>query len=76
MKANNGTTVYHTNKYYLGVNEVRKMFNLGRDKAYRLIKSMREELIKSGKLTPEYPEGKIPRPYFEERMMINKERRT
>ena len=40
------------------------------NKAYELIRELREELIEAGKLTPAYPQGKVPRKYFLERCMI------
>ena len=40
------------------------------NKAYELIRQLRDELVKAGKLTPAYPIGKVPRKYFFERCMI------
>lgn len=41
-----------------------------KNKAYELIRQLRQELIDDGKLTPAYPQGKVPRKYFLERCMI------
>ena len=40
------------------------------NKAYELIRQLRDELVEAGKLTPAYPTGKVPRKYFFERCMI------
>ena len=57
-------------KYYCGVAEVMECLGCKENKAYELIRQLREELIKAGKLTPAYPQGKVPRKYFLERCMI------
>lgn len=57
-------------KYYCGVTEVMEYLGCKENKAYELIRKLRDELIKDGKLTPAYPQGKIPRKYFFERCMI------
>ena len=54
-------------KYYIGVKEV---MDCKENKAYELIRQLRDELVKAGKLTPAYPIGKVPRKYFFERCMI------
>ncbi len=61
---------YQTNRYYCGMKEVMDILGCKEDKAYRLIRSLRKELIDSGRLTAEYPSGKIPRKYLMERLMI------
>lgn len=57
-------------KYYFGVTEVMGYLGCKENKAYELIRKLREELIEAGKLTPAYPQGKVPRKYFLERCMI------
>lgn len=57
-------------KYYCGVDDVMEYLGCKENKAYELIRQLRDELIKAGKLTPAYPQGKIPRKYFFERCMI------
>ncbi len=58
------------NKYYFGVEEVMEYLGCKENKAYELIRALRKELIDSGKLTPAYPHGKVPKNYFLERCMI------
>lgn len=59
-----------TNRYYCGATEVMEYLGCKENKAYELIRQLREELITDGKLTPAYPQGKVPRKYFFERCMI------
>lgn len=58
------------NKYYCGVEEVMEFLGCKENKAYCIIRELRNELERKGKLTPAYPPGKIPRKYFYERCMI------
>ena len=51
-------------KYYCGVAEVMEYLGCKENKAYELIRELREELIEAGKLTPAYPQGKVPRKVF------------
>ncbi len=57
-------------KYYCGAGDVMDYLGCKENKAYALIRQLRKELISAGRLTPEYPQGKIPRKYFLERCMI------
>lgn len=57
-------------KYYCGAKEVMEYLDCKENKAYELIRELREELIEAGKMTPAYPKGKVPRKYFLERCMI------
>lgn len=57
-------------KYYCGVEDVMNYLGCKENKAYEMIRQLRKELINDGKLTPTYPQGKIPRKYFLERCMI------
>ncbi len=61
---------YHTEKYYCTVQEVMEIVGCKRRKAYQIISSLRNELVTSGKLTPEYPHGRVPRKYLQERLMV------
>lgn len=54
-------------KYYIGAKEVMEYLDCKENKAYELIRQLRDELVKAGKLTPAYPIGKVPRKYFFER---------
>lgn len=58
------------NQYYFGAAEVMKYLGCKENKAYESIRSLRKELIDAGKLTPAYPQGKVPKKYFFERCMI------
>lgn len=60
-------------KYYCGAEDVMNYLGCKENKAYDLIRQLREELIEAGKLTPAYPIGKVPRKYFLERCMIDEE---
>lgn len=55
---------------YISCKEVMEYLGCKQNKAYEVIRDLRMELIKSGKLTPAYPQGKVPRKYFFERCMI------
>ena len=57
-------------KYYCGAEDVMAYLGCKENKAYELIRKLREELIEAGKLTPAYPQGQVPRKYFLERCMI------
>lgn len=57
-------------KYYFGAEEVMMYLGCKENKAYEMIRALRKELIDAGKLTPAYPQGKIPKKYFLERCMI------
>lgn len=58
-------------KYYIGAKEVMEYLDCKENKAYELIRQLRDELVKAGKLTPAYPIGKVPRKYFFERCILN-----
>ena len=60
-------------RHYVDVIEAMKYLDCKQSKAYELIRSLRNELIESGRLTPEYPSGKVPRKYFFERCMIEEQ---
>ncbi len=59
-------------KYYIGAQEVMEYLDCKENKAYELIRQLRDELVKAGKLTPAYPIGKVPRKYFFERCVVRK----
>lgn len=56
-------------KYYISANEVMEYLGCKENKAYELIRQLRDELVEAGKLTPAYPTGKVPRKYFFERCL-------
>lgn len=53
-------------KYYT-VEDVMELLGVKQSKAYQIIRSLRDELISSGKLLEEYPVGRIPKKYFDTR---------
>lgn len=57
-------------KYYFGVEDVMAYLGCKENKAYEIIRTLKQELVDAGRLTPAYPQGKIPRKYFMERCMI------
>lgn len=60
-------------KSYCCASEVMDLLGIKRNKAYELIRGLRKELVDAGKLTPDYPQGKVPRKYFMQRCMISEE---
>lgn len=56
---------------YYSVVEVMEMLGCKEDKAYKIMRSLKSELVKAGKLTPDYPAGKVPKGYFNERCCID-----
>lgn len=57
-------------RYYIGVGDVMAYLGCRENKAYEVIRALKQELVEAGRLTPAYPQGKIPRKYFMERCMI------
>ena len=55
--------------YYTAA-EVREMMGVSRDTAYRMIRSLRSDLIADGQLAKGYPSGKIPKKAFNKLYMI------
>ena len=57
-------------KPFIAAKEVEETLGVSRDKSYKIVRHLRDELISAGKLTEEYPKGKCPRSYFNEKCMI------
>lgn len=57
-------------KPYCDANDVMAFLGCKENKAYKMIRNLRKELIDKGRLTKEYPQGKVPRKYFLEKCMI------
>ena len=55
---------------YYDVNEVMEMLGVKEDKAYKIMRAIKQELVKDGKLIADYPAGKVPKKYFDERCCI------
>ena len=51
---------------YYTINDVSAALGCSRAKACTMIKYVREQYIASGKMTPVYPAGKIPKKFFNE----------
>ena len=62
--------VVKAERSYYDVNEVMDMLGCKQDKAYKIMRAIRQELIKEGKLIADYPTGKVPKKYFDERCCI------
>ena len=56
--------------YYTAA-EVREMMGVSRDTAYRMIRSLRSDLIADGQLAKGYPSGKIPKKAFNKLYMLD-----
>ncbi len=56
--------------YFIGAEEVMGYLGCKQNKAYEIIRDLKQELVEAGRLTPAYPRGKIPKKYFMERCMI------
>lgn len=68
--ANTPGAISSPSKCFCGVEEVMEYLGCKENKAYSLIRGLRKELVDAGRLTKEYPQGKVPRKYFLERCMI------
>lgn len=55
---------------YYDVNEVMEMLGVKEDKAYKIMRAIKQELVKDGKLIADYPAGKVPKKYFDVRCCI------
>lgn len=55
--------------YYTAA-EVMVIMGVSRDKAYTMIREMRKALIDDGSLTKVYPQGRVPKKYFNQMCMI------
>ena len=56
---------------YYTVEDVMLLLGVKQSKAYRIMRSLRLELIASGRLIDEYPAGRIPKNYFNARCGID-----
>lgn len=61
---NQGDRSYYTS------GDVQRILGVGRSLAYKMIKTTRQELIDSGAMSDLYPQGKIPKSYFNKRFCI------
>lgn len=56
-------------KLYYTVEEVKILLGVEQDKAYKIIRALRQELTSKG--YAEYPAGKVPKRYFLERYFMD-----
>ena len=70
MNVLSGSKTVNSSHYYCGCSEVMALLDCKREKAYKIIRTLRGELSAKKMLTSEYPAGKVPRKYLYERLMI------
>ncbi len=58
-------------KPYYDVDDVMRLLGIKQSKAYDLINKCRKELIESDRLISDYPAGRVPKKYFNERCAID-----
>lgn len=58
-------------KSYYDVSDVMSLLGVSKSKAYSIIRTLRDELVRQGKLSVVYPVGKIPKKYFNERCCVD-----
>jgi len=56
---------------YYTAEDVEGLLGVAQSKAYKVIRSLREELVASGQLLEEYPKGRVPKKYFNARCGID-----
>lgn len=56
---------------YYTAEDVMKLLGVKQTKAYDIIRSLRTEMIASGRLIEEYPAGRVPKKYFNSRCGID-----
>lgn len=56
---------------YYTVEDVMNLLGVKQSKAYDIMRTLRKELIASGRLIEEYPVGRIPKRYFDSRCGID-----
>lgn len=50
--------------------DVQSLMDVSRDKAYRMIREMRQECIDAGTLSSTYPQGRVPKRYFNKQCIL------
>lgn len=58
------------NRSYYDANDVMAMFGVSKTKAYEMIRILRKELVDAGTISSVYPQGKVPKKYFNEKCMV------
>lgn len=59
------------NRSYYTVNDVMALLGVKETKAYDLMNKCRQELIESNQLISDYPRGRVPKRYFNQRCAID-----
>lgn len=59
------------NRSYYTVDDVMDLLGVKETKAYDLINKCRQELIESNQLISDYPRGRVPKRYFNQRCAID-----
>lgn len=52
------------NRSFYNAKDVQELLQVSQDKAYKMIRAMQKELVERGELTKVYPQGRIPKKYF------------
>ena len=63
-------TLSTRDRCYYTAEDVMELLGVGRTKAYNTINALRQECIENMNLSKEYPQGRVPKKYFNKRMMI------
>ncbi len=63
--------VIRTKSYYT-YQDVMELLGVSKSKAYQIIKNLRADLIKAGKINEMYPTGKVPKVYFNKQFAIER----
>lgn len=58
-------------KPYYSAKDVMGLLDVSRSKAYAMVASLRSECIEAKLITPDYPAGKVPRKYLNQKLMID-----
>ena len=56
---------------YYTAQDVMLLLGVSRDKAYKMLRIMKQECVEAGILHKTYPPGKIPKNYFNKQCMID-----
>lgn len=59
------------NRSYYTVDDVMDLLGIKESKAYDLMNKCRQELIESNQLISDYPRGRVPKRYFNQRCAID-----
>jgi predicted HTH transcriptional regulator len=57
---------------YYTAEEVMELLGVSKSHAYKIIRELRKDLIKAGKINQMYPAGKVPKMYFDKQFGIGR----